>query len=161
MASLFSALGGGNAEVLIRLDDTDHRKFVEVKGEKEQIDSCPVYLDGEVSSLYFNLSTYSQLSLPQTVKGEAAIRVPGGKSVKHDGIKVEFVGAIGACGLPSFCPSKPDSGPKSSSTTEATNTNSYPKLKPSRLPESSGPQRPSPSSSVASRRPMRAIMASM
>lgn len=37
----------------------------------------PIYYDGE------------------SVKGIAVIRVPGGKAVKHDGIKIEFVGSIG------------------------------------------------------------------
>lgn len=32
----------------------------------------------------------------QTVRGQAIVRVPGGKSIKHDGIKIEFVGVIGA-----------------------------------------------------------------
>lgn len=49
MASLFSALGGAGADILIRLDDADNKKYVDVKGEKEQMESCPVYLDGEVS----------------------------------------------------------------------------------------------------------------
>lgn len=51
MASLFSALGGSAADILIRLDDADNKKYVDVKGEKEQMESCPVYLDGEVRAL--------------------------------------------------------------------------------------------------------------
>lgn len=33
----------------------------------------------------------------KTVSGQVVVRVAGGKTLKHEGIKVEFVGAIGAC----------------------------------------------------------------
>lgn len=61
----------------IFLSGEDERKIVEVKGEKEgRKETCPVYYDGE------------------SVKGQVIIRAKDGKAVKHEGIKVEFVGSI-------------------------------------------------------------------
>lgn len=76
MASFFSF--SSPVEVDVRLEGQDERQLVEVKGEKDVKQSCPVYFDGE------------------SVKGQALVRVRDGKGVKHDGIKVEFVGSIGA-----------------------------------------------------------------
>ncbi|KAL8283448.1 hypothetical protein RQP46_005858 [Phenoliferia psychrophenolica] len=64
-------------DVDVRLENEEERQSVEVKsGEKEKKEKCPVYFDGE------------------TVRGQAIVRVRDGKGVKHDGIKVEFVGSI-------------------------------------------------------------------
>lgn len=52
MTSFFSALGGPSADIQVRLDVPHDRELVPLKGEKEEVESCPVYLDGEVS-LYF------------------------------------------------------------------------------------------------------------
>lgn len=38
---------GSPVDVDIRLEGEDQRKQVEVKLEKERVESCPVYLDGE------------------------------------------------------------------------------------------------------------------
>ncbi|GAA6003025.1 hypothetical protein JCM10207_001951 [Rhodosporidiobolus poonsookiae] len=83
MASFFSF--GSPIEVDVRLADEEDRQAVEVKGDnaakaaKGDVagrERCPVYLDGE------------------SVRGQAIIRVKDGKGIKHDGIKVEFVGSI-------------------------------------------------------------------
>lgn len=60
----------------MRLSDEEDRKQVEVKGEKDRRESVPVFFDGE------------------SVKGSVVVRSRDGKLVKHDGIKVEFVGSI-------------------------------------------------------------------
>jgi vacuolar protein sorting-associated protein 26 len=66
-------------DIDIRLDGEDERKNVEIKGEKDRKESAPVYFDGE------------------SVRGQAIVRLRDNKVIKHDGIKVEFVGSIGAC----------------------------------------------------------------
>ncbi|GAA5826439.1 hypothetical protein JCM11251_002368 [Rhodosporidiobolus azoricus] len=84
MASFFSF--SQPIDVDVRLLDEEDRQAVEVKGDagggkasksvELTRERCPVYLDGE------------------SVKGQAIIRVKDGKPIKHDGIKVEFVGSI-------------------------------------------------------------------
>lgn len=72
-------------DVDVRLDGEDARRQVEVRlpTENAKPDAlvktmrCPVYYDGE------------------GVSGQVAVRIRDGKKVNHDGIKVEFVGAIG------------------------------------------------------------------
>ncbi|OAV94673.1 hypothetical protein PTTG_09606 [Puccinia triticina 1-1 BBBD Race 1] len=63
-------------DVEIRLEGEEERKSVEVKVDKDKKERCPVYLDGE------------------GVTGQVIIRVREGKGVKHEGVKVEFVGSI-------------------------------------------------------------------
>lgn len=63
-------------DVEVRLEGEDERKSVEVRVDKEKKERCPVYLDGE------------------GVNGQVVIRVREGKGVKHEGVKVEFVGSI-------------------------------------------------------------------
>ncbi|CAH7676985.1 vacuolar protein sorting-associated protein 26-domain-containing protein [Phakopsora pachyrhizi] len=63
-------------DVEIRLEGEEDRKSVEVKVDKDRKERCPVYLDGE------------------GVLGQVVIRVRDGRGVKHEGIKVEFVGSI-------------------------------------------------------------------
>ena len=46
MAAFF-AFGGTPVDVEIKLQGEDDRRQVEVKGEKEKKDMCPVYYDGE------------------------------------------------------------------------------------------------------------------
>lgn len=46
MASLFS-FGGVPVDVEIKLQGEDERRQVEVKGEKDKKEMCPVYYDGE------------------------------------------------------------------------------------------------------------------
>lgn len=74
-------------DVDVRLEGEDARRQVEVRqaNDSSKPDAltktmrCPVYYDGE------------------GVSGQVAVRVRDGKKVNHDGIKVEFVGAIGEC----------------------------------------------------------------
>jgi len=75
MASFF-AFGGSAIDLDVQLDGEDQRKQVEVKGDKDRREMSSVYYDGE------------------PVKGMAVVRTRDGKVVKHDGIKVEFVGTI-------------------------------------------------------------------
>ncbi|KAI8344122.1 putative PEP8-vacuolar protein sorting/targeting protein [Chlamydoabsidia padenii] len=74
MASLF----GLSTPVDIQVDfkGENERKHVEVKVDKDQRESLPVYLDGE------------------TVSGTVTVRLKDGKRFEHNGIKVEFVGSI-------------------------------------------------------------------
>ena len=71
-------------DVEVRLEGEDARRQVEVRQSPDSKPEsalktlrCPVYYDGE------------------GVSGQIAVRVRDGKKVNHDGIKVEFVGAIG------------------------------------------------------------------
>jgi vacuolar protein sorting-associated protein 26 len=43
----FFAFGGTPVDVEIKLQGEEDRRQVEVKGEKEKKDMCPVYYDGE------------------------------------------------------------------------------------------------------------------
>jgi len=63
-------------DVDIKLEGEDERKQVELKQEKEKTITCPVYYDEE------------------SVTGKVTVRVRDGKSFRHDGIKIEFVGSI-------------------------------------------------------------------
>lgn len=84
MASFFSF--SSPIEVDVHLENEQDRQSVEVKGSLPSgkghdvalldRERCPVYYDGEA------------------VRGQAIIRVKDGKGIKHDGIKVEFVGSI-------------------------------------------------------------------
>ncbi|KAK4689778.1 vacuolar protein sorting-associated protein 26A/B, partial [Tremellales sp. Uapishka_1] len=69
MASFFS-FAAAPVEVEIKLQAEEDRKQVEVKGDKEKKEMCPVYYDGE------------------TVAGQ------DGKKFQHDGIRIELVGSI-------------------------------------------------------------------
>ncbi|SCZ89222.1 BZ3500_MvSof-1268-A1-R1_Chr9g10335 [Microbotryum saponariae] len=75
MASFFSF--SAPLEVEVRLQGEDDRQQVQVKQDKDKRDKCPVYFDGE------------------SIRGQAIVRSRDGKPIKHDGIKVEFVGSIG------------------------------------------------------------------
>ncbi|KAH9445986.1 hypothetical protein MJO28_012172 [Puccinia striiformis f. sp. tritici] len=63
-------------DVEVRLEGEEERKSVEVKVDKDKKERCPVYLDGE------------------GVTGQVVIQVREGRGVKHEGVKVEFVGSI-------------------------------------------------------------------
>jgi hypothetical protein len=65
-------------DIDVKLEGEDERRQVEAKTDKSHKETCPVYYDGE------------------SVRGTAVVRVREGKAVKHDGIKIEFVGSIGA-----------------------------------------------------------------
>ncbi|GAA5890710.1 hypothetical protein JCM8208_004969 [Rhodotorula glutinis] len=84
MASFFNF--GNPIEVDVRLAGEGERQSVEVKGDHSAKgaksdalagrERCPVFLDGE------------------SVRGQVIVRVKDGKGIKHDGVKVEFVGSI-------------------------------------------------------------------
>jgi vacuolar protein sorting-associated protein 26 len=65
-------------DIDIVLEDTDDRQAVDVKLEKTRKEKVPLYLDGE------------------SVKGQVTIRPKDGKRLEHTGIKVQFIGTIGA-----------------------------------------------------------------
>ncbi|KAI9307615.1 putative PEP8-vacuolar protein sorting/targeting protein [Cunninghamella echinulata] len=74
MASLFGL--STPVDIQVELTRENERKHIEVKVDKDQKESLPVYLDGE------------------SVSGKATIKVKDGKRFEHNGIKVEFVGSI-------------------------------------------------------------------
>ena len=76
MTSFFN-FAGSPVEVEIKLTGEDERRQVEVKGEKEKREMCPVYYDGE------------------SVMGQVNVRVRDGKKFQHDGIRIELIGSIG------------------------------------------------------------------
>ena len=67
-------------EVEIKLAGEDDRRQVEVKGEKDKKEMCPVYYDGE------------------SVVGQVNVRVKDGKKFQHDGVRIELIGSIGGYG---------------------------------------------------------------
>ncbi len=69
-------------DIDVRLIGEEDRKQVEIKGSKDRKESCPIYYDGE------------------GVKGQSIVRVRDGKTIKHDGIKIEFIGSIGTYAQP-------------------------------------------------------------
>ncbi|KAL1408406.1 Vacuolar protein sorting-associated protein 26B [Vanrija pseudolonga] len=74
--SSFFGFSSAPVDVEIRLNGEDKRKQVEVKGEKDRKELCPVYYDGE------------------SVDGQVVVRVKDGKKFQHDGIRIELVGSI-------------------------------------------------------------------
>lgn len=75
MAAFF-AFGSTPVDVEIKLQGEEDRRQVEVKGEKDKKDMCPVYYDGE------------------SVVGTVNVRVRDGKKFQHDGIRIELIGSI-------------------------------------------------------------------
>jgi vacuolar protein sorting-associated protein 26 len=65
-------------DIDIVLEDSDDRQTVDVKLDKNRKEKVPLYLDGE------------------SVKGQVTIRPKDGKRLEHTGIKVQFIGTIGA-----------------------------------------------------------------
>jgi len=59
-------------------DDTDDRQMIDMKLEKNRREKAPLYMDGE------------------SVKGAVTVRPKDGKRLEHTGIKVQFIGTIGA-----------------------------------------------------------------
>lgn len=55
MAAFFSGFGAQPVDVDIRLQGEDQRRQVEVKGEKDKKEMCPVYYDGESVAGQVNL----------------------------------------------------------------------------------------------------------
>ncbi|ORX34358.1 vacuolar protein sorting-associated protein 26-domain-containing protein [Kockovaella imperatae] len=75
MASFFN-FAAQPVEVEIKLTGEDDRRQVEVKGEKDKKEMCPVYYDGE------------------SVTGQVNVRVKDGKKFQHDGVRIELIGSI-------------------------------------------------------------------
>ncbi|KAI8874066.1 Vps26-domain-containing protein [Ramicandelaber brevisporus] len=69
---------GTSAEVVITLDDEDHRRQVQFRPSKDRLERAPLYADNE------------------TVSGRVQVQLSGGSSahLEHYGVKVEFVGCI-------------------------------------------------------------------
>lgn len=65
-------------DIDIVLEDLDDRSAVDVKLDKNRKEKVPLYLDGE------------------SVKGQVTVRPKDGKRLEHTGIKVQFIGTIGA-----------------------------------------------------------------
>lgn len=105
MSWLPSWQAGFDADIL--LTGEDERKVVEVKGEKDRRETCPVYYDGEsvkgqVSCARKVVSNEGErywilrLDMVWVLNKQVVVRAKdAGKGLKHDGIKVEFVGSIG------------------------------------------------------------------
>jgi vacuolar protein sorting-associated protein 26 len=79
MASLFFSTP---VDIDVVLEDLDERQTVDVKLDKGRRERVPLYMDGE------------------SVKGAVTIRPKDGKRLEHTGIKVQFIGTIGALDLP-------------------------------------------------------------
>jgi vacuolar protein sorting-associated protein 26 len=80
MASLFFSTP---VDIDVVLEDLDERQTVDVKLDKGRRERVPLYMDGE------------------SVKGAVTIRPKDGKRLEHTGIKVQFIGTIGAWELSS------------------------------------------------------------
>ena len=65
-------------DIDVVLADTDDRSMVDVKLDKNRREKAPLYMDGE------------------SVKGAVTVRPKDGKRLEHTGIKVQFIGTIGA-----------------------------------------------------------------
>ncbi|ORZ40282.1 putative PEP8-vacuolar protein sorting/targeting protein [Catenaria anguillulae PL171] len=74
MQSLFGL--GSSADIDIRFDGEEQRKWVDVKVGRDQRDKFPLYADGE------------------SVTGKVNIRVKEGKKLEHNGIRIQFLGQI-------------------------------------------------------------------
>lgn len=78
MSFLFST----PVDIDIILEDGDEREAVDMRLEKNRREKAPLYLDGE------------------SVRGTVTVRPKDGKRLEHTGIKVQFIGVIGAsCNL--------------------------------------------------------------
>jgi vacuolar protein sorting-associated protein 26 len=73
-------------DIDIVLEDLDDRSAVDVKLDKTRKEKVPLYLDGE------------------SVKGQVTVRPKDGKRLEHTGIKVQFIGTIGASPHPPHPP---------------------------------------------------------
>lgn len=69
---------GPAVDIDIVLEDTDERAMVDTKLDKNRREKAPLYMDGE------------------SVKGVVTVRPKDGKRLEHTGIKVQFIGTIGA-----------------------------------------------------------------
>jgi hypothetical protein len=76
-------------DIDIVLEDLDDRSAVDVKLDKTRKEKVPLYLDGE------------------SVKGQVTVRPKDGKRLEHTGIKVQFIGTIGASPHPPHPPHPP------------------------------------------------------
>lgn len=65
-------------DIDVVLEDADERAMVDVKLDKNRREKAPLYMDGE------------------SVKGAVTVRPKDGKRLEHTGVKVQFIGTIGA-----------------------------------------------------------------
>ena len=65
-------------DIDIVLEDSDDRQTVDVRLDKNRREKVPLYMDGE------------------SVKGQVTVRPKDGKRLEHTGIKLQFIGTIGA-----------------------------------------------------------------
>ena len=105
MASLFS-FGSQPVEVEIKLTGEGDRRQVEVKGEKDKKEMCPVYYDGEsvigqvgsslrLTTMSFSVGVASYTLYGRNVFDQVTVRVKDGRKFQHDGIRIELIGSIG------------------------------------------------------------------
>jgi vacuolar protein sorting-associated protein 26 len=88
-------------DIEVRLEGEDERKQVESKADKEKTITCPVYYDGDsITGQVCPPLHCTSLGPPFTDIDQVVVRVRDGKKLVHDGIKVEFVGSIGARHIP-------------------------------------------------------------
>ena len=71
-------------DIDVVLEDADDRTTVNVKLDKDRLEKAPLYADGE------------------SVKGAVTVRPKDGKRLEHTGIKVQFIGTIGASAATGF-----------------------------------------------------------
>jgi vacuolar protein sorting-associated protein 26 len=87
-------------DIDIKLEGEDLRKQVDSKAEKDRPISCPIYFDGESVSgqvrRFLRPSSLPAISTVLRARTQVTVRVREGKRTTHEGIKVEFVGNIGA-----------------------------------------------------------------
>lgn len=69
-------------DIDVVLEDADERAMVDVKLDKNRREKAPLYMDGE------------------SVKGAVTVRPKDGKRLEHTGVKVQFIGTIGAPACP-------------------------------------------------------------
>ena len=72
-------------DIDIVLDHGEDKQMIDMKLEKNRREKAPLYMDGE------------------SVKGAVTIRPKDGKRLEHTGIKVQFIGTIGAHANKSHC----------------------------------------------------------
>lgn len=65
-------------DIDVVLEEADERAMVDVKLDKNRREKAPLYMDGE------------------SVKGAVTVRPKDGKRLEHTGVKVQFIGTIGA-----------------------------------------------------------------
>lgn len=91
----FFGFAAAPVDVEIHFDGEEARKQVEIKGDKEKKELCPVYYDGESVGGQVSSSLLAALLLLYIEQRQVLVRVKDGKKFQHDGIRIELVGSIG------------------------------------------------------------------